>query len=291
MNKTIHNFEQSINEGANASVDTSLLKTVLSIPSYVAHEEMVTAFLVEYGKKMGYAVHTNFKGNVYFQKGNVAEGEFFPCVMAHIDMVHHNDEKLIKAGWKKKIMQDGDILYAVHPKTGERIGIGGDDLAGVYIALRVMESFPAIKGAFFVQEEPGCNGSRNADPKFFENVGYGVQFDGPEDNWISHTLMGRRVYSDEFLEIAKPVLDKFGQTNFSKDPYTDTFFISQTFGICVINVTAGYFEYHRPTEYVKIAAVHNGMELGKELISTFGNTKHILTIDQATKRDDKKSNW
>ena len=50
-------------------------------------------------------------------------------------------------------------------------GIGGDDKAGVFICLQLLEKLDSCKVFLPVAEETGCNGSKEADPEFFTRCG------------------------------------------------------------------------------------------------------------------------
>ena len=53
-----------------------------------------------------------------------------------------------------------------------------------------------LKAAFFVSEEIGMLGSKQADPKFFEDVGYALQFDAPTGNWFSVQCSGTKLWTE-----------------------------------------------------------------------------------------------
>jgi acetylornithine deacetylase/succinyl-diaminopimelate desuccinylase-like protein len=75
------------------------------------------------------------------------------------------------------------LSYKAYNDEGNPTGIGGDDKCGVFACLSLLKELPNLKAAFFVAEETGCNGSLKANKNFFKNVGYGIQFDAPE-NWM-----------------------------------------------------------------------------------------------------------
>ena len=254
-----------------------LLKEILSLPSYTGKEDRVVDFLISYGVRKGYKVFVDHVNNVYFTKGSVSEYEYFPCFVAHTDTVHMNQSDLIKEDRRKIINHHIDeyeqnILYATHPDSGEQIGIGGDDLAGVYLALRMMDNYEDAKGAFFVSEENGCNGSKHADDAFFSNVGYAIQFDSPTDNRISHTLMGVRLYSKEFQLIAEDILRDYydGQWKYMHDPYTDVLELKKQFDFCCYNLPAGYYNYHTNSEYVILETIETSEEIACRLVDALG---------------------
>jgi di/tripeptidase len=144
--------------------------------------------------------------------------------------------------------------------------------------LELLKELPNLKAAFFVAEETGCKGSFNSDPKFFENVGYAIQFDAPENNMISEYLMGKNMFkrdSDFFKVGGKLITEHFpADTKYHKHPYTDIYPIHTMYGISCFNISIGYYRYHTPNEYVVVEDVYNGIKVGKLMIDELGYTRH-----------------
>ena len=89
---------------------------------------------------------------------------------------------------------------------GSPTGIGGDDKAGVFICLQLLEKFDVIKGFFPVAEETGCHGSRGANEEFFKDVGYAIQFDSTENDTMSLSLMGVNCLNKNLSSLIKLVI-------------------------------------------------------------------------------------
>jgi di/tripeptidase len=261
-------------------VDSNLLKEILSIPSCFAHEDLIKEFLVSYGTKNSFIVSTDKKGNVYFTKGELLEGEFYPCVSAHLDSVFtksHNETdytELIYKGLRKDIIEENGVLKAFHPVTKERIGLAADDLAGVYACLKLMNRFDKIKAAFFVEEEFGCEGSYNCDKKFFENVGYFIEFDAPTGNWYSEYSGGIKLFNDNFDILVKPILEKNSIDNYSQDPYINSIAMREQFDFCCVNLPVGYHHWHTKKEYLVLDELEKGINLGIEFVEKLGVKKY-----------------
>ena len=66
-----------------------------------------------------------------------------------------------------------------------------------WMSLQLLEKLDSCKVFLPVAEETGCNGSKEADPEFFTNVGYAIQFDSTENDTMSKTLMGVKLYEEE----------------------------------------------------------------------------------------------
>ena len=132
-----------------------------------------------------------------------------------------------------------------------------------------------LKGAFFVEEEIGMLGSKEADPEFFKNVGYAIQFDAPSANWITEVCSGVKIFDPEFKDKIKTVLSEGGYTNFSNDPFTDVNQLSQKFEFNCLNLGCGYYEQHRDSEYVVVDEVKKSLHMGIKLIHHLGVADYL----------------
>lgn len=250
------------------------LKEVLSIPTKSRKEERMINYLKNVLTEKQYPFTVDEHGNVYVTKGNT---EFFPCFVSHTDTVHEINENFIV---KQINTPNETILTGVDSKTGKPSGIGGDDKCGVFICLEMLDVLDNVKAAFFVSEEIGCIGSRFADPKFFSNVGYAIQFDSPENDSLSFTLMGDHLFDEnsEFGDKTKNLILENGITKWERHPYTDVWQLIQKFDFQCLNLAAGYFDYHTPNEYVVVEDVQNSLELGIKLSEILGEKKYFNTM-------------
>jgi di/tripeptidase len=254
----------------------ALLKEILSLPTYFGREEIVRNYLIDYAHINNIKVDVDDIGNVYFTKGVLNESDNYPLVCAHIDSVYKHHISLINENKRKIVKHVNKKLIGFHPDNGKRTGLGGDDLAGVFICLQLIEHFDIIKCAFFVQEEYGCIGSQNCDRVFFNDVGFAVQFDAPGNKWYTETLLGIKIFNDGFDDVVKPVLEKYNVNNYSHDPYTDVLSIRDNFDICCANLPTGYYDYHTDQDYVKIEDVDKSIKLGIDFIDSLGRKKYSI---------------
>lgn len=256
------------------------LKEVLEIPSFSGMEDLVVEFIVNFCEKHNLTYYLDKKNNVYVTKGILKEGEHYPCVVAHTDTVHHDQKEMIRNREKITIKETKygkkTKLMGWDSSTDNPTGIGGDDKVGVYICLNMLLEFDTLKAAFFVEEEIGMRGSKLADPNFFKDVGYAIQFDGPTRNWFSKTLMGKNLWNEEFLTDVKPLLENYNVDNFSIDPFTDVLQIVEKFGICCSVFPTGYYNQHSKYEYVIPEETQECYQLGKEAIEVLGLKKYIF---------------
>lgn len=258
-----------------------MLRDILSIPSCYKHEGLIVDFLKEFGQSNGFKVSIDHRNNVYFTKGVPENGGYYPCVVAHTDTVHTDQIRMVSEGTRISIVESvvsgKQRLYGLNPNTEKETGIGGDNKCGVYIALMMMLEFDVIKSAFFVEEEIGMMGSKEADDDFFSDVGYAIQFDAPTRNWFSYKLMGVPLWNESFIGILKPVLDEFGIDNItSKDPFTDVLQIRKKYGICCAVFPTGYYDQHSRYEYVIPEETEECVFIGKRAINALGCKKYLF---------------
>ena len=266
----------------------ALLKEVLSVPTKTYQEHQMVEFLVNWLTENNIDHYVDDKMNVYATKqenSELPEDFYFPCVISHTDTVHNIDTINIK---EMMLPNAQDVLkpsLKAYNNEGKPTGIGGDDKCGVFACLTLLKELPYLKAAFFVSEETGCHGSRVADPKFFENVGYGIQFDAPENWMITEKCFGQVLFdrdSDFFQKIDKVLTE--GMVNedmrYMVHPYTDVYALRGKFDFYCINFSIGYYDYHTPNEYVVIDDVFNGIEMGRKMIQDLGHTLHFKEAKQ-----------
>jgi putative aminopeptidase FrvX len=169
-------------------------------------------------------------------------------------------------------------LYAMNNRN-KPTGIGGDDKCGVFACLTLLKELPYLKAAFFVSEETGCHGSKKANTEFFENVGYAIQFDAPENWMVTEKCFGYSLFdrSSEFFNVADQVLSEGmvkEDMKYMVHPYTDVWALRGLFDFSCINFSIGYYNYHTKNEYVVIEDVYNGIDMGKKMIDLLGYNLH-----------------
>jgi tripeptide aminopeptidase len=263
------------------------LKEVLSVKTKTYEETQMVAFLTNYFTMKGYDHYVDAKNNVYVTKGR---SDFYPCVISHTDTVHairplNVVEKLGRRprntfGQEFNDREDRLILTGIDNR-GNPSGIGGDDKCGVYVCLRLLEEFDNLKAAFFVSEETGCHGSKVADPLFFSNVAYTIQFDAPGNRLVSEVCWGIRLFErgSRFFELVSSTLSSYDDFLYQEHPYTDVSQIKQKFDHACINLSCGYYYMHSPHEFVDVEDVERTVCIGRDLIQNLGWEKYDYTFD------------
>ena len=248
------------------------LKELLSIPTKTWEEERLIKYLIGHFEEKGYKYEKDDLGNLYVTKGI---SDYYPLVLAHTDSVHDIEEMVVKEEYLPNSQGESKLALKAYTKEdGSPTGIGGDDKAGVFICLQLLEKFDVIKGFFPVAEETGCHGSRGADEEFFKDVGYAIQFDSTENDTMSLSLMGVQLFEQksEFFNKTRNIILEHGFTEWRHHPYTDTMVLKDKFNFACLNFAAGYYNYHTSNEYVIVEDVKNSIKLGENVIGKLGNS-------------------
>jgi putative aminopeptidase FrvX len=255
-----------------------LLKEVLSIPTKTYQEDLMVEYLTKWLEENSIPYNVDEYNNIYAIKQTDEFIDYFPCVIAHTDTVHSIDSINIELEMLDNEQGEPKLSLKAYNNLGIPTGIGGDDKCGVYACLELLKELPNLKAAFFVSEETGCHGSKKADPNFFMNVGYGIQFDAPGNTMVTEVCMGTKLFerdSEFFGTCDKVLTESFqGRQVYWSNPYTDVYALKNSFDFSCINFSIGYYDYHTPNEYVVIEDVYNGIETGRKMIQELGNKKY-----------------
>ncbi len=237
---------------------------ILSIPSRSNQEQKLIRYVLSRLNVKRCKAYQDRLGNIYITKG---ESQDYPCFVAHLDTVHEINNYLEVITFPNNY-NDKDILLTGYDFINQcSTGIGGDDKCGVFMCLDMLEKLEHVKIALFVGEEIGMKGSKHADPEFFKDVSYAIQFDSPEGNTMSMTLNGIPLFdlNSNFGKTVTPLLLKFGINKWEHHPFTDTLQLLQKFNFPCLNLAAGYYKYHFSNEYVKVKDVENTLSLSLKI--------------------------
>ena len=227
-----------------------LLKQLYSIHSMSGQEGAMRKFVKNFVKGIpGDITLRQDHGNIYITKG---DAETYPCLVAHLDQVQ------TKHSPDFRVFETDGCLFG-YSLTNRRVeGLGADDKNGIWIALKCLERFPALKVAFFKEEEIGCGGSRIADMAFFKDCRYCIQADRRNGGDLI-TDIGGAICSEDFIKDIQPLMDRHGYKKTS-GLMTDVETLSDKgVGISCINLSCGYYDPHTDHEYTKIDELYNAL--------------------------------
>lgn len=265
-----------------AYLNKDFVLETMAVPTDSRNEFRMVVYIIQFARRNGIKYDFDNYGNVYLTKGELAEGEYYPCVTSHLDTVQHRQEPYIRAGvpldLKCEKTKDGEHKISVDTKGQASIGIGADDKGGVTICLSMFEHLDKLKACFFLCEEVGCLGSKELDKDWFNDVGYCIGYDSPDLFRAAWSCSGVKLFSYEFYEKwMKPVCDEWGLKDcFYSEPITDVMEIRKQTGVMCMNFGNGGYNAHGDTEYCILEHMDHACGMGIALIDHIGCTRHYL---------------
>lgn len=200
-------------------------------------------------------VYTDAKGNLYVTKG---VSDTYPCVVAHMDQVQHTHPADFK------VYELGDIIMAYSDSKKSQMGLGADDKNGIWVALKCLEKFDAIKLAFFVGEEIGCVGSSDADMSFFKDARFVLQCDRKGGHDLITEASCTELCSKDFAGIINPGAFGYKETT---GMMTDVMTLKENgLGVCCVNISCGYYNPHTDEEVTKKSELLNCLAFVEDII-------------------------
>lgn len=269
-------------------IDKDFLLDCMSVPTHSELEYRMVAYIIMWAKRNNIYYEFDEFGNVYLTKGELDEGEYYPCVTSHLDTVQSKHDPYIYAGVPlelkvSEMVNQGVVEHkvSVNNEGGSEIGIGADDKGGICICLSMFEHLDKLKACFFLDEERGCHGSDKLDEDWFKNVGYVIGFDSPDLYRAAWACDGTQLFDYKFYEDhIKKVCDSWGLTKgcFFSEPYTDVKNIREKTELICMNFGNGGYNAHNigGTEYCIMEHMDQACGMGVELVEAIGNTKHVL---------------
>lgn len=169
--------------------------SLCAIPHKSHHEEKISRFLCDWAVKKGLAAVRDEEGNVIIDKAGSAGHENAPrtILQAHMDMVVVWEDGMDFDPLNDTItvINDGKTLKA------KGTSLGGDDGAGVALAMSILEDESAVHGPiraiFTVDEEDGMSGADHLDPKHLD-AKYLINLDWEEFGSLCNSSAGSDMY-------------------------------------------------------------------------------------------------
>ena len=259
-------------------LDKDFIYELMSIPTVSKEEYRLVTFIILWARRNGIYYEFDKKGNVYLTKGKVGNGEFYPCVTAHLDSVQQKHRPYAQVGTTLEVKtRVVGLTTKKHEIYVDGMGIGGDDKAGVLIGLSMFSHVDKLKACFFLEEETGCIGSKDLNKEWFKDVGYVMGYDSPDLNRAAYECSGVRLFSkDFFVNHMQKICEEHGLTKFFSEPYTDVKEIRQQTNIICMNFGSGYYNGHMQNEYCVLEDMDNACRMGHALIKHLGLKRYEL---------------
>ena len=237
-----------------------LLTQLYKINSKSSKEDKIKSFLLDSLHLLPISVETDAIGNLFITKG---VADLYPCVAAHLDEIH--------APCQREVVVEGDIIYTVN-NLWNRVGCGADDKNGLWIIYYLLYSEPILKVALFVQEErdgdlTGCRGARACDLSFFDNVKYILECDRKGASDVVRIGKGDiELCSSDFIPL--PILQKYNYEMVLGGKTDVVELKMRGLNIPVCNISCGYYNAHKNSEYTKFSELENCLAFVKQIIRT-----------------------
>ena len=248
---------------------------LMSVPTVSSSEYRLVTYVILWARRNGIKYEFDDYGNVYLTKGEVGTNEYYPCVTAHLDSVQTKHRLYAQAGQELEVKTR--IVSKKHEIYVDGMGIGGDDKAGVLIALSMFSHVDKLKACFFLEEETGCKGSNQLNTEWFKDVGYVIGYDSPDLNRAAWACSGTKLFDADFFKThMQEICKKHGLTDFRSEPFTDVKVIREKTDIICMNFGSGYYNAHMPNEYCIIEDMDTACRMGHELIHHLGTNRYML---------------
>lgn len=248
--------------------------SILAVQSVTYECDAMVEIITSICRERGYEVEADAYGNLYVTKGNA---QFYPVLVAHLDTVHD----LIKDGHPLTpiVSPCGDLITGFDFHNMRQSGIGGDDKCGIIAALETLDSLPAGKAFFALDEEHGCIGSRQANREFFDDASCLIQADRQKNrDFVTH-ICGQEISSPGFINAATPIMERYGYATTPHGGITDVGELvhNGTASVCAVNLSAGYYRPHMEDEFICVPNLRNVCALMLDLAKELGGEQWAFT--------------
>jgi len=257
-------------------MDKELLKEILSIPSKSGNELILVSFICEFLKKNNITYEVDNMFNIYCTKGNA---EIYPCVLAQTNTFQNYIYNIdVRTEYKNNSNNVLKEAYKGYTRRGKPFPFSSDK-SGVFACLTLLTELPVLKAAFFVSNRIFCYGSISADPIFFENVGYSVEYVEPHESlpskfFLNNLFIDDNIKNSEFYQKVNSVLEEKTIQEYALYALFNVNKFRESFDFYGINLSIGYYNYKTANEYVVLEDVENGIKIGRKMIEKLGHEKY-----------------
>ncbi|NUQ82496.1 MAG: hypothetical protein HUU10_12860 [Bacteroidetes bacterium] len=232
----------------------SYLLTLAPLYARHPHEAVVASLIERELTKAGFDLMTDEIGNV----GGFRGTGLLPLLNAHMDTAQRPDDQVMG-----ELVVEEDCWFS----PGHQIG--WDDKAGIAIILTLARCTKTpFRVLFTVGEEVGSIGIQSVHPELIEKSSWGLTLDRKGSNDLITSYAGKQLASNRFIsrlirfshEAGHPLEIKTGQS-------ADTYYLAAHME-CV-NISAGYYEPHRPGDFLRFGEVAAIYRLVDRLLTGF----------------------
>lgn len=246
------------------------LYKILNTQSETYNSKAMASLMFDLLTEAGASIEIDAFDNLFATKGTPPAGQFYPCIAAHLDTVH----SVIDAQFYS-VLELGGKAVAMHNKTLQFAGIGGDDKCGLYIAIQALRSLDFCKVALFADEEAGCDGSGAASLDFFADCAYVLENDRRGAVDVVRNIMGTELASRAFCDTIEPLFSKYGRKWCNTGGLTDVYTLAtRGLGISSLNIACAYYQPHQPEEFINIQELESTLRFNLELIDMLGSSRY-----------------
>lgn len=212
-------------------------------------QENLHLFLRNYLRIKGYKNIQEHKTGFLYAPGDIPF-----MLVAHLDTVHHQ--------LPKNVFFDNEQQVMWSPQ-----GIGGDDRAGVYGILKVLEKCkPHV--LFLHDEEIGGVGASIATRYLdLPDVNFMIEFDRKGKDDAVFYDCGNEVFKEHILSFG--FKEQFGS-------FSDISVLSPEWDIASVNLSIGYYNAHTTNEFIRVNEVN---EVVEKTIKILENSDHNTLYD------------
>jgi hypothetical protein len=195
-----------------------------------------------------YFVGEDYEGNLLFDNRPRQKRDTpVPTIVAHLDQVHD-----YARGMRLALIGNGHDKIVAYDYRNRRVGTGGDDKCGVYVAVKMLMSNIPCRVIFTQDEEIGCVGARRVSVKWGELSSILLQADRRGNNDLIFHTNGIQVASRELTDRVLALPECAGM----KPEYgsiTDIGDLAEIFGVSAFNISAGYYNAHMDNEWIVLS--------------------------------------
>ena len=236
------------------------LISLYNIPSHSYEEEKLTNKVTKLFKKAGCRVtrsSTASGTNLYITKGKLEEGEYYPCIAAHLDEVHSVQDRGKYSAFYDK---ESDTIKGYSSTHKKQCGIGADDKNGIWVALQAARKLDKIKVVLFYGEEVGCVGSSCAKMDFFDDCRYVLQVDRKGKSDVVTNISYVDIASQDFIDDLADISKDYGREE-TNGAMTDVLELAEKgVGIACINMSCGYYNPHTAKEFTVVSELQETLD-------------------------------